>query len=156
MNRVRTTINGTPIEVNVYPDDTLLHMLRNTLHMTGTKEGCGEGDCGACTVLLDGVPVNSCLVPAMRAHGHEVTTVEGLGTPEHPDPIQQALVDHGAIQCGFCMPGMVMTLRALLNKTPHPTREEILQAISGNLCRCGGYEFIVEGVLSLTEGGEAQ
>ena len=119
---------------------TLLSLLRDKAKLTGTKCGCNLGECGACTVILDGQAVNSCCVPALAADGCEVQTIEGLGTKEHPHPIQQAFIDAGAIQCGFCTPGMIMAAKALLDREPNPTREQISEAMSGNLCRCTGYQ----------------
>jgi carbon-monoxide dehydrogenase small subunit len=141
------TVNGRAHEVAVAPHRTLLELLRDELRLTGTKEGCGEGDCGACTVLLDGVPVNSCLVLALEAAGREVTTIEGVAPGPGLDPLQQAFVDTGAVQCGFCTPGMVLSSRALLAMCPDPTRAQVRRAISGNLCRCTGYQKIVDAVL---------
>lgn len=142
-------INGQDVQVSIPPNLRLIDLLRDVLQLTGTKEGCGEGDCGACTVLLDGAPVNSCLVMAMQVVGHEVTTIEGVGAPGELSPIQQAFLDHGAVQCGYCTPGMVLTAKALLDANPRPTREEIRVAISGNLCRCTGYSKIVDAIESV-------
>ena len=140
-------LNGRPVRLRVRPWDRLLDVLRGPLGQTGTKEGCGEGECGACTVLVDGEPVNSCLYPAPEADGREVTTVEGLAGPEGAlTALQRAFVDEGGTQCGFCSPGMVVTLHALLQRRPRPDAQEIREAISGNLCRCTGYVQIVEAV----------
>ena len=128
------------------PHATLLDWLRLNAHATGTKEGCGEGDCGACTVILDGKAVNSCLVLAIQANGSEVLTIEGLAENGKLHPLQQAFVDKGAIQCGFCTPGMILSAKALLEEKPNPTELEIRTALSGNLCRCTGYQKIVEAI----------
>jgi len=141
------TVNGTRHELALEPRRTLLELLREDLGLTGTKHGCGEGDCGACVVLLDGEPVNSCLVLALEAAGREVLTVEGLSDGNRLHPIQQAFVDVGAVQCGYCTPGMVLTARALLARNPRPTEADVRRAISGNLCRCTGYQKIVEAIL---------
>ncbi|MBP1739916.1 MAG: aerobic-type carbon monoxide dehydrogenase, small subunit CoxS/CutS-like protein [Deltaproteobacteria bacterium] len=145
---VRIMVNGEWKEARVHPETTLLELLRETWGLTGTKQGCDEGDCGACTVLLDGQPVNSCLILAIRINGRQVTTIEGLGDSERLHPLQAAFVQHGALQCGFCGPGMLLSAKALLDSNPHPTRVEIQQALSGNLCRCTGYSKIIEAVLS--------
>ena len=133
---------------DVPPDRTLLDLLREDLACTGTKEGCGEGDCGACTVLLDGEPVNACLVLAAEADGREVTTIEGLAGGSLLHPVQQAFVDAGAVQCGFCTPGMVLVAAALVARNASPTESDVRRAISGNFCRCTGYQKIVEAVLT--------
>lgn len=165
---VSAKVNGRPETVQVPVGSTLLEMIRDILGLKGTKEGCSAGDCGACTVLLDGKPVNSCLVLAAEVDGHEITTIEGLpglqggaaGTDLHP--VQQAFLRHGAVQCGFCSPGMIMTAVGLLKANPHPTESEVRAAISGNLCRCTGYAKIVEAVLEAgrmmasSEGGTAR
>ncbi|HSR14381.1 MAG TPA: (2Fe-2S)-binding protein [Gemmatimonadales bacterium] len=144
MNGLTLTVNGAERTVEVDADETLLHVLRERLRLTGTKEGCAEGECGACTVLVDGRPVDSCIMPALAASGSAVTTIEGLAGPDGSlSPIQQAFVDNFAVQCGFCTPGFVMTLTALLDTTPSPTEEEIRSSLSGNLCRCTGYATIV-------------
>jgi aerobic carbon-monoxide dehydrogenase small subunit len=143
---IQLTINGQPVEAVVEPNRTLLQLLREDLGLTGTKHGCGLGDCGACTVILDGQPVNSCLVLAIQANGGEVLTIEGLAENGKLHPIQQAFVDRGAIQCGFCTPGMILSAKALLDANPKPTEQEIRMAISGNLCRCTGYQKIVEAI----------
>ncbi|MEM3452204.1 MAG: (2Fe-2S)-binding protein [Candidatus Hadarchaeum sp.] len=138
-------VNGKKYSVEVKPNMTLLRLLRS-LGFTEVKSGCEKGDCGTCAVLMDGEPVNSCLTLALQAQGKEITTVKGLGTMEKLHPIQEAFVKYGAIQCGFCTPGMVITAKAFLDKNPNPTREEIREAISGNLCRCTGYQKIVDAI----------
>jgi carbon-monoxide dehydrogenase small subunit len=145
---VQILVNGEKMMASVEPQTTLLELLRETWNLTGTKQGCDEGDCGACTVLLDGGAVNSCLVLAVRADGHEVTTIEGLGTEENLHPLQTAFIEHGAIQCGFCGPGMLLAAKALLDSNPNPSGNEVREALSGNLCRCTGYSKIVDAVLS--------
>jgi carbon-monoxide dehydrogenase small subunit len=139
-------VNGRPVEVQVDPTWTLLRVLREKLGMTGTKKGCEQGDCGACTVLLDGKAVNACLVMALQAEGKAVETVEGLGTPDRLHPLQKSFIQHGAVQCGFCTSGMLLSALALLRKNPNPTVEEIRRGISGNLCRCTGYVKIVKAI----------
>ncbi|MGB9617692.1 MAG: (2Fe-2S)-binding protein [Desulfomonilaceae bacterium] len=143
---ISLTVNGEQVEAAVEPNKTLVQFLREDLGLTGTKHGCGLGDCGACTVIMDGKPVNSCLVLAVQAHGREVLTIEGLAENGKLHPIQQAFVDKGAIQCGFCTPGMILSAKALLAENPQPTEQEIRTAISGNLCRCTGYQKIVEAI----------
>jgi carbon-monoxide dehydrogenase small subunit len=140
------TINGEEQTALVHPYETLLGALRDDFDLTGPKEGCGTGDCGCCTVILDGQPVTSCLVLALQADGRSVTTVEGLARGDELDPIQDAFVRHGGLQCGFCIPGAVTMARALLNENPHPTQEEIRWGLAGNLCRCTGYTKIFEAV----------
>ncbi|WP_227767318.1 (2Fe-2S)-binding protein [Zhaonella formicivorans] len=140
------TVNGKQTTVRVEEDKNLLYLIREVLGLKGTKEGCGEGDCGACTVLLDGKAVNSCLVLAVQAEGKELVTIEGLGSPENLHPLQQAFVEEGAIQCGFCTPGMILSAKALLDSNPEPSLEEIRLGISGNLCRCTGYQKIIAAV----------
>ncbi len=140
------TVNGDEHHLLVDTRRTLLEVIRGEIGLTGTKNGCGAGECGACTVLLDGQPVNSCLVLAHEADGQEVVTIEGLADGTRLHPIQEAFVEEGAIQCGYCTPGMVMTTKALLDRNPDPDREEILQALRGNLCRCTGYVKIVDAV----------
>ena len=146
------TVNGEPVRLMVPPLVTLLDVLRRDLELTGTKYGCGEGECGACSVLLDGKVVNSCLVLALECEGSQVLTIEGLADGKL-HAIQQAFVDHGAIQCGFCTPGMIMATYALLEANPSPTEDEIKRSLEGNLCRCTGYRKIVDAVLSLASGG---
>lgn len=143
---IELTVNGTPRSVEITPSMRLLDMLRNVLGLTSVKEGCSEGECGACTVLLDGKAVTSCTVLAVQARGRSVVTIEGLSSDEALHPIQQAFVDHDAIQCGFCTPGMIMSAYALLKHTPSPTREEIQRGIEGNLCRCTGYLPIIDAI----------
>jgi aerobic-type carbon monoxide dehydrogenase small subunit (CoxS/CutS family) len=143
---LRMTVNGKPVEVRVDPSWTLLRVLREELHLTGTKKGCGQGDCGACTVILEGRSANACLVLALQVQGKRVETIEGLGTPEHLHPLQKNFIDHGAVQCGFCTPGMLMSAKALLDRNPHPTAAEIKRGISGNLCRCTGYVKIIKAI----------
>jgi carbon-monoxide dehydrogenase small subunit len=143
---IRIQVNGDWKELQVAPQTTLLELLRETLGLTGAKRGCEEGDCGACTVLLDGRPVNACLVLAVRIDGARVTTIEGLGGSERLHPLQQAFVDLAAVQCGFCAPGMLLSAKALLDENPEPTEPEIRQALAGNLCRCTGYAKIVQAV----------
>jgi carbon-monoxide dehydrogenase small subunit len=133
------TLNGESVEVLVQPYETLLDALREDLGLTGPKEGCGTGDCGACTVHLDGQPVASCLILAMQVRGRSVLTIEGLGKHGALHPLQDAFVRHGVPQCGFCIPGVLMAAAALLTETPHPTEDEIRYGIAGNLCRCTGY-----------------
>ena len=144
--KIRLTVNGKRFEREVDAETRLLDLLREDLHLTGTKEGCGEGECGACTVLIDGRPVNSCLVLAPQADGADVLTIEGVADGERLHPIQQAFVDAGGVQCGFCTPGFIMSTYALLRDTPDPTDDEIRSALEGNLCRCTGYGKIVEAV----------
>jgi len=144
-------VNGVDREILVEPRTTLLEALREKLRLTGTKLGCGEGDCGACTVLLDGVPVNSCLVLAVEAAGREILTIEGVADGNELHPLQQAFVEKGAVQCGFCTPGMILTSLAFLKENPAPTEDEVRESISGNLCRCTGYQKIVEAVLDAAE-----
>lgn len=145
------TLNGEIIEVYADPAISLLHLLRIELGLTGTKEGCGEGECGACTVLLDGRAVNSCLVPVGKAKSRSVRTIEGLSRGDQYHPLQESFVEKGAVQCGFCTPGMIMSAYSLLQEKPAPTGQEIKTAISGNLCRCSGYKQIEEAVLDAAE-----
>jgi carbon-monoxide dehydrogenase small subunit len=146
------TINGREYELLVADNETLAQILRGSqVNLTGTKQGCETGDCGACTVIMDGKPVNSCLVLAVQANGREVTTIEGLLTDGELHPIQKAFMEEGAVQCGFCTPGMILKAKALLDKNPHPTRQEIRRALTGNLCRCTGYFKIVNAVERASE-----
>lgn len=147
---INLTINGDNYEVLTYPNKTLLEVLREDLKLTGTKEACDSGECGTCTILLNGKPVRSCLILAIEAEGKEIITIEGIGKGTELHPIQQAFIEHGAIQCGYCSPGMILTAKALLDENPSPTEEEIKIAISGNLCRCTGYNKIVKAIESLS------
>ena len=146
MREIHFKINGEKVRLSVKPNRTLLEMIREDLKLTGTKEGCGVGDCGACTVLLDGLPVNSCLVLAVEADGREILTVEGLARGDRLHPIQEAFIENFGLQCGFCTPGMIISAKALLDRNPDPSEHEIREAISGNLCRCTGYVKIVESI----------
>ncbi len=146
MHEIHLTVNGRDERATVPATMTLLDLLRDRLALTGTKEGCGIGECGACTVLVDGKPVTSCLMLAVEAHGHTIETIEGEAVGGELSVLQQAFIDAGAIQCGFCTPGMIMSSRGLLNRTADPTDDEIVEAIAGNLCRCTGYEAIIEAV----------
>ena len=141
-------VNGSEVTVPVRSNMTLLDLLRHELSLMGTKAGCEAGDCGACTVLLDGEPVNACLVLAIETDGCAVTTIEGLARGGELDSVQRAFVQHGAVQCGYCTPGMVLTARALLDRNPQPTEAEVREAIAGNLCRCTGYVKIVDAILA--------
>ncbi len=140
------TVNGEPREILVQPYQTLLEVLREELNLTGTKEGCGTGDCGCCTVTIDGQPVTSCLVLGLQAGGRHVGTVEGLGSADKLDPLQAAFAERGALQCGFCIPGAIVMARALLDENPNPTDEDIRWGMAGNLCRCTGYTKWIEAV----------
>lgn len=149
--RVELTVNGDFYRREVEPDLNLLDLLRNVLNLTGTKWGCLTGDCGACTVLLDGEPVVSCLQLAGQVQGREVTTIEGLATPGGLDDVQAAFVAKGAAQCGFCTPGVIMSIEALLSANPAPTEADVREAIAGNLCRCTGYNKIIDAALEAAE-----
>jgi carbon-monoxide dehydrogenase small subunit len=144
--KLEMIVNGEPVSLDVRPDEMLADVLRERMGLIGTKVGCGEGECGACTVLIDGQSVTSCIYPALKAGGREVTTIEGLGSSRQLGVIQQAFVDAAASQCGYCTPGMIMSTKALLDQNPNPTRREIEEGISGNLCRCTGYYQIVEAI----------
>ena len=148
---VKLKVNGDEYEVLVKPNMTLLELIREELDLTGTKEACDEGQCGACTVIMEGRAVNSCLVPVLEADGKEVITIEGLARGDELHPLQRAFMDNGAIQCGFCTSGMIMSAKALLDGNPKPTDTEIKEAISGNICRCTGYNMIVEAIKSVIE-----
>jgi len=155
---IKITVNKKEYELFVEPNMTLLDLLRKRLGLTGTKKGCDEGDCGACTVLLNGDAVSSCLLLAVQANGKEVTTIEGVEMEGDGDlhPLQKAFVVNGAIQCGFCTPGMILSAKALLDRNPHPSEQEIRTAISGNLCRCTGYQKIVEAIEAVCAGDQAE
>ena len=149
---IHFNLNGHEVSAEVESHRMLLHILRENFEMTGTKEGCGQGECGACTVLIDGLSVNACLYPAFEVEGKTVTTVEGLiGEGNILHPIQEAFVENGGVQCGFCTPGMVMSAKALLDEKPHPSEEEIKEGIAGNLCRCTDYVQIVESIKKAAE-----
>lgn len=143
---IRLNVNGDQYDVNVAPWRSLADVLREDLDLIGTKVGCNEGECGACTVIMGGEAVLACLIPALRAHGQQITTIEGLSDGENLHPLQQAFVEHGAVQCGYCIPGFIMSAKALLDKNQHPARDEIKEAIAGNLCRCTGYVKIIEAI----------
>jgi carbon-monoxide dehydrogenase small subunit len=153
MNLVEIVLNVNKMnyKVAVEPQRTLVEVLRDTLGLTGTKKSCNEGECGACTVLMDGKPAASCLVLALDAQGKEITTIEGLSEGEKLHPIQEAFVKYAAIQCGFCTPGMVLSAKALLDENPTPTATEVRKGISGNLCRCTGYQQIVDAILAASQ-----
>ena len=144
-------VNGRSVAVKIDADELLVDVLRDRLGLIGTKVGCNEGECGACTVIMDGDPVLSCLIPALRAQGRQITTIEGLSEGDTLHPLQQAFVEHGAVQCGYCIPGFIMSAKALLDGNPHPNREEIKEAIAGNLCRCTGYVKIIEAIESVAD-----
>ena len=141
---IQLRVNGELYEVAIKPNLTLLALIRDELGLTGTKKGCDMGDCGACTVLLDGKAVNSCLVLAVETDGREIVTIEGLAEGNSLHPLQKAFIEHGAFQCGFCTPGMILSAKAFLDENPHPTEEELKEAITGNLCQCTGYAKIIE------------
>ena len=142
------SVHGHEVSVEALPMTRLLDVLREELRLTGTKEGCGEGECGACTVLIDGTPVNSCLIPLAQAQGAKITTVEGIADDDRMDPIQTAFIEHGAAQCGSCTPGFIVTARALRDDNPSPSRREVREALAGNLCRCTGYQKIIDAVIA--------
>lgn len=150
---IKLSVNDKEYEIAVAPNQTLLNVLRDELGLTGTKKGCGVGECGTCTVILDGKPVNSCLVLAVHAHERKILTIEGVETDQGLHPIQQAFVDKGAVQCGFCTSGMILSAKHLLEQNPDPNEKEIRTAISGNLCRCTGYQKIVEAIQSIRNQG---
>jgi len=150
-HNIRLTVNGESYTVAVEPYESLLDVLRDKLSLTGTKKGCNRGDCGACTIIMDGKTVNSCLVLAVEADDKEVLTIEGLVNNGQLHPIQEAFVQYGAVQCGYCTPGMIMSAKALLDENPNPTEEEVKRAIGGNLCRCTGYVKIVDAVKKAAE-----
>jgi aerobic-type carbon monoxide dehydrogenase small subunit (CoxS/CutS family) len=151
----RLNVNGTPYQVELDPHVNLLDAVRDALGLTGSKEGCDDSECGACMMLLDGKPVNSCSYLALQAEGRDVTTVEGLAEGDELAPLQRALLEHGGVQCGFCTPGMLISATALLRSNPHPSEEDVRIALSGNLCRCTGYDGIVRAVLRAAADGTA-
>ena len=151
MRQINFILNGTPRRVVVDPQKSLLKVIREDLRLTGTKEGCGTGDCGACTVIINGRPMNSCLVLAMEANGQEILTIEGIGKNGELHPIQETFINEGAIQCGYCTPGMVLSAKALLDENKHPSDEEIKLGIAGNLCRCTGYVKIIKAIKSAAQ-----
>ena len=156
VHTISLIINGTEEGLQVPSNMTLLHALRDKLGFTGTKNGCEAGECGACTVLVDGEPMNSCLVLAVELSGREITTVEGLAVNGKLSPIQQAFADLNAVQCGYCTPGMLMSATALLRRNPHPSETDIQEALVGNLCRCTGYQRIIDAVLKASRNGGAR
>lgn len=149
--RAAFQLNGEPVELEIKPNQTLLEVIRCDLALTGTKDGCGIGECGVCTVLLDGWPIRSCLALAVDVRGREVTTIEGLAKGSELHPLQESFIKHGAIQCGFCIPGMLLVGKALLDENPKPTEEEVRAMIAGNLCRCTGYVKIVEAIMAASD-----
>ncbi len=153
---LRMKVNGEDRSVEVHPFARLLDVLREDLRLTGTKEGCGEGECGACTVLVDGRVVNSCLVPAAQVQGSEIVTVEGLAKGDELSPLQAAFVAHNGAQCGFCTPGMLVAATDLLNRCPNPTEDAVREGLAGNLCRCTGYSKILDAVHTAASGGEGK
>jgi carbon-monoxide dehydrogenase small subunit len=146
--KIHLTVNGQLYELSVEPNQTLVDIIRNEIGLTGTKKGCGSGDCGACTIILDGKPVNSCLILGVEVDKSEVLTIEGLKQGEELHPIQKAFIHFGAIQCGFCTPGMIVSAKAFLDTCSNPTEEQVRTAISGNLCRCTGYKKIIEAIMN--------
>jgi len=151
MSIIHMKLNGEPVEALIQDNRTMLDFLRKNMGLTGTKKGCEEGECGACTILVNGAPVNSCLMLAVEADGREITTIEGLSKNGELNPVQKAFIDKWALQCGFCTPGMIMTAVALLDANPKPTEYEIRDAIAGNLCRCTGYAKIIEAISAAAE-----
>ena len=151
MKEIKFILNNKHYELSVKPWQTLLEVIREDLKLTGTKEGCGEGECGSCTVIMGGKTVNSCLVPAAEADNQNIMTIEGLANGENLDPIQEAFINHSGMQCGFCTPGMIMSAKALLDENPDPSEEEIREGIAGNFCRCTGYTKIIESISSAAD-----
>lgn len=148
---VNFTLNGENVEIDVSPARTLLDVLRNDLNMRGTKNGCESGECGSCTVIMNGKAVTSCLIPIMKAQGAVIETIEGIGTPDNLHPIQKSFVKNNALQCGYCIPGTIMSAKALLDKNPDPAPEEVKAAIAGNICRCTGYVKMEKAILEAAE-----
>lgn len=155
-HQIQTIVNGELYEGSVEPKKTLLEFLREDLDLTGTKKGCDDGECGSCTVLLEGQPVNACLVLAVEANGKKILTIEGLMEGATLHPLQEAFIQHGAVQCGYCSPGMIITAKALLDENPRPSELEVKKAIAGNLCRCGAYKKIVEAIMSVAREGQGK
>ncbi|HXL03440.1 MAG: (2Fe-2S)-binding protein [Firmicutes bacterium] len=156
LHNIEMTVNGELVKAKVPSHMRLLDFLREELDLIGAKEGCGKGECGACTVLVEGKAVNSCLMLAVEASGKEVLTVEGLSEGDSLDPIQQSIIDNSALQCGYCTPGMVMSAKGLLLRNPSPTRDEVVEAISGNLCRCTGYARVVDAIMQVAASSKSQ
>jgi carbon-monoxide dehydrogenase small subunit len=154
--QVQTRINGEEVDFLCEPRQSLLEVLRDVLGLTGSKEGCNNGNCGACSVLLDGVLVNSCCVLGVEASGREVTTIEGIAGPDGLHPLQQKFLEHAALQCGICTPGFIVAAKALLDKNPHPTEHQVRYWLAGNLCRCTGYDKIIRAVLDAAQSMEAK
>jgi carbon-monoxide dehydrogenase small subunit len=150
---IKLTVNGKEYSLTVEADLRLVDLLRDHLGLLGTKEGCGKGECGTCTIIMDGQSVTSCLVLAVQADGSEIITIEDLGGQEGLDPLQQSFLKHGAVQCGYCIPGMVLSAKQLLDKNPTPTRDEIRAGIAGNICRCTGYKKIIDAIEDAAKGG---
>lgn len=146
MKEIILNVNGVNHRIDIHEEDRLIDVLREKLYLTGTKEGCGEGECGACTVIIDGETVNACMILAFQGEGRKIITIEGLNRNDGLHPIQQAFLEEGAVQCGFCIPGMVLSAKVVLDKNPSPSRDEIRESISGNLCRCTGYNKIVDAI----------
>lgn len=149
--RVKLNVNGKEYEVEVKPHWTLLQVIRDQLGLTGTKYGCGTGECGSCTVIIDGKPMTSCLVLAASAEGRKIVTIEGISNGDRLHPLQEAFIEEGAIQCGYCTPGMILTAKAFLERNPNPTEEDVRRAIDGNLCRCTGYVKIIKAILKASK-----
>jgi len=147
---VTLKVNGEMVSIEVESRETLLHVLRERLDLTGTKEGCSHGECGSCIVLINGKPMNACLIPAVSVQDQDILTIEGVSPGEGLHPLQKSFIDHGAIQCGFCTPGMILTAIGLLSEIPHPSEEEIRRALLGNFCRCTGYAKIVEAIMDVS------
>ena len=155
MAKIELTVNGKKRNLEVGPEVTLLDALRGGLHLTGTKRGCDIGACGACTVIVDGEAILSCMTQAIRYKGKEITTVEGLSQDGRLHPLQQSALDHGAVQCGYCTPGWLMSAKALIDHNPHPDRQQVAEALAGNFCRCTGYKKIIESVVAVGEKSRA-
>ena len=155
MVKIELTVNGKKRSLEAGPETTLLDALRGGLHLTGTKRGCDTGACGACTVIVDGEAILSCMTQAVRCKGKEIVTVEGLSEGGHLHPLQQSALDHGAVQCGYCTPGWLMSAKALIDRNPRPDKQEVAEALAGNFCRCTGYKKIVESIVAVGKGSPA-